>query len=53
MMDDGITLTDLLTLITIWETAFDNQDLATTVERKLEALKETNHNFSIYYVEFQ
>jgi hypothetical protein len=46
-------LADLLTLITILEIAFGDPDHVMTAERKLEALKQTNHDFSTYYIEFQ
>jgi hypothetical protein len=35
------------------EIAFGDLDCITTVEHKLEALKQTNRNISTYYVAFQ
>jgi hypothetical protein len=49
---DVINLADVLTLITILETAFGDPDRVTTVKRKLEAHKQTNPDFSTSYVEF-
>jgi hypothetical protein len=40
-------------LITVPETAFRDPDYVVIAERKLEALKQKNCEFSSYYVEFQ
>jgi hypothetical protein len=48
---DGINLADILALISIL--AFGDPDCIATVERNLEALKQTNCNFSTYYIEFR
>jgi hypothetical protein len=39
-------------LITILEAAFEVPDHMTTAQRKLEALKKTNYNFSTYSAKF-
>jgi hypothetical protein len=51
--NEGINLTDVLALITVLKTAFRNPDYVAVAERKLEALKQTNYDFSTYYAEFQ
>jgi hypothetical protein len=51
--DRGINLTDVLALIIVLEMAFRDPDHVAIVEQKLEALKQTNYDFSTYYAEFQ
>jgi hypothetical protein len=50
--DDGINLTDISTSITILKTAFGDKDHITTVQKKLGELKQTNCDFSSYYMKF-
>jgi hypothetical protein len=50
--DKGINLADVLALIMVLETAFRDPDCVAIAEQKLEALKQTNHDFSTYYAEF-
>jgi hypothetical protein len=49
----GINLTDISALIKVLEIAFRDRDCVAMTERRLEALKQTNCNFSTCYVEFQ
>jgi hypothetical protein len=51
--DEGINLADIPALITVLEMAFRDPDHVAIAERKLEAFKQTIHDFSIYYAEFQ
>jgi uncharacterized SAM-dependent methyltransferase len=51
--DEGINLTDVLTLITILQIVFGDPDHVTTTEKKLEVLKQTNRDFSTNYTEYQ
>jgi hypothetical protein len=51
--DEGINLRDVPALITTLKTGFGDPDRMVTTERKLEALKQRNHDFSSYYVELQ
>jgi hypothetical protein len=51
--DEGIDLADVPTLIIVLKTAFGDPDHVATAERKLEVLKQMNHDFFTYYVEFQ
>jgi hypothetical protein len=53
ILDSDVNLTDIPVLITILETAFGDPDSIAIVERKLEVLKQINHDFSTYYVKFQ
>jgi hypothetical protein len=46
-------LTDVPAFLTILETAFGDPDCITVTKGKLEALKETNCTFFIYYTKFQ
>jgi hypothetical protein len=50
--NSSINLADVSGLITSLETVFGDQYRVATVECKLEVLKQTNSNFSTYYVEF-
>jgi uncharacterized protein YpmB len=47
--NEGINLADVPTLIMVLEMAFGETDHVVTAERKLEMLKQTNCDFSIYY----
>jgi hypothetical protein len=49
----GINLTVVPVMITVLETEFGEPDCVTTAERKLEVCKQTNHDFSTKYKEFQ
>ena len=40
-------------LLKVLEIAFGDPDRESTAERKLEVLKQANHEFSLYYAEFQ
>jgi hypothetical protein len=44
--NDGMNLTDFPAMITVLETAFRDLDFMPTAKRKLEALKQTNGDFS-------
>jgi hypothetical protein len=50
--DEDINLADVLALLTILEMAFGVLNHIVTTERKLETLKQTNCDFSTYYIEF-
>jgi hypothetical protein len=50
--DEDINLAGVPALITVLETAFGNPVHMTIEEQKLEALKQTSHDFSTYYAEF-
>jgi hypothetical protein len=52
IINEDINLTDVPALVTILETAFRDPDCMATAERKLEALKQINSDFSNYYTEF-
>jgi hypothetical protein len=49
----GIKPAEVTLFITVLQTPFWNPDRVAIAERKLEALKETNSDFSSYYAEFE
>jgi hypothetical protein len=51
--NDGINLGNIPTHIAILEMAFGDPNCVAIAERKLEALKQINHNFFTYYAKFQ
>jgi hypothetical protein len=51
--DKGINLADVLALITVLGTVFEDPACMEIAARKLETLKETNCDFSTYYAKFQ
>jgi hypothetical protein len=51
--NEGTNQTDVPSLIRVLQNAFGESGHVATAERKLEALKWTNDDFSSYYTEFQ
>ena len=48
-----IELASIIELLKVLEIAFGDPDHESTAERKLEVLRQANHEFSLYYAEFQ
>ena len=51
--EDRIKLASVTELLKVLEIAFGDPDGESTAERKLEVLRQTNREFSLYYAEFQ